>query len=105
MDIGLHALGIGAGAIREVIDAVASTAEARAFTALWVGEHVIAVDTSSSRYPYSLYCSVALRAPNQSDVAALSDLGVDQFVVVASPPADPDQAMDWVDGLAARWLR
>jgi probable F420-dependent oxidoreductase len=53
MDVGLHALGIGAGANREVIDVVASTAEACGFAALWVGEHVIAVEASASRYPYS----------------------------------------------------
>ncbi len=53
MKIGLHALGIGAGAQREVIDAVASAAEAGGFATLWVGEHVVAVDRPASRYPYS----------------------------------------------------
>jgi probable F420-dependent oxidoreductase len=286
MDIGLHVLGIGTGAGRETIDVVASTAEARGFTALWVGEHVIAVETSTSRYPYSatgriavpadaawndpmitlsfaaaasttitlatgvlllpehnpviiakqaatldqlshgrlvlgvglgwsreefaalgvpfarrgerteqyvramrvlwrddpasfdsefvgfeavrmhpkpnngrsipvvlggnsdsalrrvaawadgwygfnldtvaevadrlkfleaacreaerdmdeLQCAVALRAPKPGDVDALFDLGVNQLVIVDSPPGDPDRAVDWVDGLAARWL-
>jgi probable F420-dependent oxidoreductase len=51
--LGLHALGIGTGARREVIDAVAVAAEARGFRTLWVGEHVVMVDRGSSRYPYA----------------------------------------------------
>ena len=62
MDIGLHALGIGTGAGRETINVVASTAEACGFTALWVGEHVIAVETSTSRYPYSPTGRIAVPA-------------------------------------------
>jgi probable F420-dependent oxidoreductase len=53
MQVGLHALGIGAGARRDVIDAVAAAAENCGFATLWSGEHVVMVDTSSSRYPYS----------------------------------------------------
>ena len=53
MDLGLHALGIGAGAHRAVIDAVASAAEHCGFATLWAGEHVVMVDRSESRYPYS----------------------------------------------------
>jgi len=53
MKVGLHVLGIGAGAQRGVIDAVAATAEACGFATLWSGEHVVMVDRSSSRYPYS----------------------------------------------------
>lgn len=51
--VGLHALGIGAGARRDVIDAVAVGAEAGGFATLWAGEHVVMVDASSSRYPYA----------------------------------------------------
>lgn len=51
--MGLHALGIGAGADRAVIDAVASTADSCGFATLWAGEHVVMVDQSASRYPYS----------------------------------------------------
>jgi probable F420-dependent oxidoreductase len=51
--LGLHALGIGAGADRAVIDAVASTADQCGFATLWAGEHVVMVDRSASRYPYS----------------------------------------------------
>ncbi|MEB4210032.1 LLM class F420-dependent oxidoreductase [Mycobacterium sp. 94-17] len=53
MRLGLHALGIGAGADRAVIDAVASAADSCGFATLWVGEHVVMVDRSGSRYPYS----------------------------------------------------
>ncbi len=53
MHLGLHALGIGAGADRAVIDAVASAADECGFATLWVGEHVVMVDRSESRYPYS----------------------------------------------------
>ncbi len=53
MNVGLHALGIGAGAERTVIDAVAAAAERAGFATLWAGEHVVMVDESASRYPYS----------------------------------------------------
>ncbi len=53
MRLGLHALGIGAGANRAVIDAVAAAAERCGFATLWSGEHVVMVDRSQSRYPYS----------------------------------------------------
>jgi hypothetical protein len=49
MRVGLHALGIGAGARREVIDVVAVAAEARGFATLWAGEHVVMVDEWPSR--------------------------------------------------------
>ncbi|HME78005.1 MAG TPA: LLM class flavin-dependent oxidoreductase, partial [Mycobacterium sp.] len=53
MRLGLHALGVGAGAERAVIDAVAVAAEANGFATLWAGEHVVMVDDPASRYPYS----------------------------------------------------
>jgi probable F420-dependent oxidoreductase len=53
MDVGLHALGIGTGAERAVIDAVAKAAEAHRFATLWAGEHVVMVDDPASRYPYA----------------------------------------------------
>ncbi|MHA7652710.1 LLM class F420-dependent oxidoreductase [Mycobacterium sp. ML4] len=53
MQLGLHALGIGAGAERTVIDAVAAAADSHGFATLWAGEHVVMVDRSESRYPYS----------------------------------------------------
>jgi probable F420-dependent oxidoreductase len=60
MQVGLHALGIGAGARRDVIDAVAATAETCGFATLWSGEHVVMVDRSSSRYPYSADGQIAV---------------------------------------------
>jgi probable F420-dependent oxidoreductase len=53
MRLGLHALGIGNGAVRAVIDAVAAAADNAGFATLWSGEHVVMVDESASRYPYS----------------------------------------------------
>ena len=53
MRLGLHALGIGAGSERAVIEAVARAAEQQAFATLWSGEHVVMVDESASRYPYA----------------------------------------------------
>ncbi len=53
MRVGLHALGIGAGADRAVIDAVARAAEDHGFATLWAGEHVVMVDDQASTYPYS----------------------------------------------------
>jgi probable F420-dependent oxidoreductase len=65
MRLGLHALGIGAGAERTVIDAVAVAAEAHGFATLWAGEHIVMVDQSASRYPYSEDGVIAV--PAQAD--------------------------------------
>ena len=53
MRVGLHALGIGTGAKRAVIDSVAAAADTCGLATLWCGEHVVMVDRSASRYPYS----------------------------------------------------
>jgi probable F420-dependent oxidoreductase len=60
--LGLHALGIGSGARRTVIDAVAVAAEMRGFATLWAGEHVVMVDRPESRYPYSRDGRIAVPA-------------------------------------------
>ncbi len=62
MRLGLHALGIGAGAQRPVIDGVATAAEAAGFATLWAGEHVVMVDHSDSRYPYAADGQLAVPA-------------------------------------------
>jgi probable F420-dependent oxidoreductase len=62
MRVGLHALGIGTGARREVIDAVAQAAERCGFATLWAGEHVVMVDRPESRYPYSADGQIAVPA-------------------------------------------
>ncbi len=62
MRLGLHALGIGPGARREVIDAVALAAEAAGFSTLWAGEHVVMTDHAKSRYPYSEDGQIAVPA-------------------------------------------
>jgi probable F420-dependent oxidoreductase len=53
MQVGLHALGIGAGARRDIIDTVARCAESAGIATLWAGEHVVMVDEPASRYPYA----------------------------------------------------
>ena len=58
----------------------------------------------SGRDPAVLRRAVALRRPRDGDVAALTDLGVDELVIVESPPADPRRAAEWVSSLADRWL-
>jgi probable F420-dependent oxidoreductase len=60
--VGLHALGIGAGARPEIIRAVARAAETQGFATLWSGEHVVMVDSSTSRYPYSADGRIAVAA-------------------------------------------
>jgi probable F420-dependent oxidoreductase len=60
--VGLHALGIGTGADRAVIDAVAKAAEHNGFATLWAGEHVVMVDSPASRYPYSDDGTIAVPA-------------------------------------------
>lgn len=51
-----------------------------------------------------LRLSVALREPVRADLGTLADVGVDELVLVASPPADPIAAEAWVEGLAREWL-
>ena len=48
--------------------------------------------------------TVALRELDVRDVPALADLGVDELVIVDSPPEDVHAAADWVSALAERWL-
>jgi probable F420-dependent oxidoreductase len=60
--LGLHAIGIGSGARRAVIEAIAIAAEACGFVTLWAGEHVVMVDQSESRYPYSRDGQIAVPA-------------------------------------------
>jgi probable F420-dependent oxidoreductase len=60
MRIGLHALGIGAGARPDIIRAVAVAAEEAGFATLWAGEHVVMVDEPASRYPYSADGTIAV---------------------------------------------
>jgi probable F420-dependent oxidoreductase len=65
MQLGLHALGVGAGARPEVIRAVAKAAESAGFARLWCGEHLVLTDQPASRYPYSADGRIA--APADAD--------------------------------------
>jgi len=62
MRLGLHALGIGAGARPEIIRAVAFGAEQHGFATLWSGEHVVMLDAQASTYPYSADGRIAVPA-------------------------------------------
>jgi probable F420-dependent oxidoreductase len=53
MNIGLFALGIGAGARPGAILKTAAEAERRGISTLWVGEHVVLFDRQDSKYPYA----------------------------------------------------
>jgi probable F420-dependent oxidoreductase len=51
-----------------------------------------------------LTLSVALRAPTPADIAGLIEAGVDELVLVETPPEHPEQAPDWVHQLAGTWM-
>lgn len=80
MRLGLHALGIGVGARRLVIDAVARAAEHSGFSTLWAGEHVVMVDRPGSRYPYT----ADGRIPVQADADWLDPLVCLSFAAAAT---------------------
>src|ERR1700722_4619038 len=63
MRVGLHALGIGAGARPDVIRAVAAGGEAGGGATLWGGGgHVVLLDDPTSRSPYSADGRIAVPA-------------------------------------------
>ena len=43
-------------------------------------------------------------SPRVDDIGALTDLGVDELVLVESPPDSPDAVAGWVAALADKWL-
>jgi probable F420-dependent oxidoreductase len=51
-----------------------------------------------------LRLAVALDTPSVDDIGALSELGVDELVLVEAPPDRPEAATGWVSALADRWL-
>jgi hypothetical protein len=57
----------------------------------------------TGRDPASFEIAVSLRDGSPDDVARLAGLGVDELVVVESPPGDPKDAASWVRALANRW--
>jgi hypothetical protein len=48
--------------------------------------------------------AVSLRNPQPGDVSRLADAGVEEMVLVASPPGDPIAAEAWVANLARQWM-
>jgi hypothetical protein len=57
----------------------------------------------AGRDPAELRLAVALCQPRPSDAVRLAELGVDELVLVASPPDDPAGAAQWVADLATDW--
>ncbi len=55
------------------------------------------------RNPAELRLSVALREPRAPQAGRLAELGIDELVLVASPPQDPVAAAQWVTDLATDW--
>lgn len=51
----------------------------------------------------TLHCAVALRDPDVADLSALTELGVDELVLVAPPPADTDRVVQWLADIADHW--
>src|SRR3984957_2779367 len=56
------------------------------------------------RDPRSLHVAVAVPDCAPGDLAELAAVGVDEFVVVSAPPADPADVPSWIGDLAARWV-
>lgn len=52
----------------------------------------------------SLSIAVSVSDGEPEMVAELASLGVTELVIVGAPPAEPNEASDWVSGLAAQWL-
>jgi probable F420-dependent oxidoreductase len=55
------------------------------------------------RDPAELSLAVAMQSPRPDDVEALVGLGIDELVIVESPPPDPGHVADWVTSLADSW--
>lgn len=82
----------------------------------WYGFNLLNVDDVAARVgtlrrlcadagrdPAQLRVAVALRQPDPSEAGRLAELGVDELVLVASPPRDPALAGAWVAELAGDW--
>ena len=60
---------------------------------------------SAERPLDALDLAVAVIGSEPADLPTLERLGVDELVLVDGPPQDADEAAEWVDGLAQRWLQ
>jgi len=94
----------------------AALARVAAFGDGWYGFNLPAVATAErlqvlaeacaqqGRDLRNLSIAVSLSDGEPEMLAELAALGVTELVIVAEPPAEPDEAADWVAGLAARWI-
>jgi len=83
----------------------------------WYGFNLAAAEVAEKVSALAAYCREHGRDPQNVTVAvslsdgdpemlpALAAAGVTQLVVVDAPPADPDEASEWVEQLAGRWIR
>jgi len=70
-----------------------------------VAERVVFIQRlcgDTGRDPSDLQLAVALQHPAHTDVPALSELGIDELIIVDSPPDNVAAIPDWVAGLAAQ---
>jgi alkanesulfonate monooxygenase SsuD/methylene tetrahydromethanopterin reductase-like flavin-dependent oxidoreductase (luciferase family) len=56
----------------------------------------------AGRDPSDLQLAVALQHLRHTDIPALSETGIDELVIVGSPPDNVPAIPDWVAGLAAQ---
>ncbi|MGH3969645.1 MAG: hypothetical protein ACRDTV_16395, partial [Mycobacterium sp.] len=49
--------------------------------------------------------AVALQHLRETDVSAVNEVGIDELVIVDSPPADVAAIPDWAAGLAGQFAR
>jgi alkanesulfonate monooxygenase SsuD/methylene tetrahydromethanopterin reductase-like flavin-dependent oxidoreductase (luciferase family) len=71
-----------------------------------VRERVAALEqlcAESGRDRSQLRLSVALRSPSVGDIDTLSEVGVDELVLVEAPPDRADAGSGWVSALADQW--
>jgi alkanesulfonate monooxygenase SsuD/methylene tetrahydromethanopterin reductase-like flavin-dependent oxidoreductase (luciferase family) len=57
----------------------------------------------AGRDPAELRLAVSLREPRPWEVDRLAELGVDELVLVASPPQDPAAVAQWLADLSTDW--
>jgi alkanesulfonate monooxygenase SsuD/methylene tetrahydromethanopterin reductase-like flavin-dependent oxidoreductase (luciferase family) len=58
----------------------------------------------SGRDRAELRLAVALRSPEVEDIDELAELGVDELVLVESPPDRAEAVPGWVSALVDRWM-
>jgi probable F420-dependent oxidoreductase len=71
-----------------------------------VGERIAVLEglcREAGRNLGELHLAVALQGGRPDDLPALSEMGVNELVLVAAPPEDPGEVQAWATQLASRW--